>query len=216
MRKWIQLNFLWNFFLGLAGLVSVVFGGVMTYKSHFEHPQLSYIPTDTTWREHLDQLVALAKQDIAPSASPSNSLVEVSGAVSNPGVFSLSPGARVQDAILQAGGFVETAHQQYIHQELQLAAKVSDQQKIYIPFEGEGNLGSFVRDTISVQEEVGRRGAKSLNQATQKELESVSGIGEKRASDILEGMPYTSWSDLEMRVSVPTNILTELKEIYAF
>ncbi len=194
----------------------MVFGGVMTYKTHFEHPQLSYIPTDDTWRQHLDRLVALA-QEQTPTASPSNVLVEVSGAVQRPGVYSLSPGSRVQDVILQANGFLDTASQKYIHQELKLAEKAVDQEKIYIPFvEEELNQNSSFEKGMSPLSDLHISENRNINQATQRELESVSGIGEKRAEQILEAMPFTGWSDFQQRVSIPANILAELQKIYAF
>ena len=63
------------------------------------------------------------------SNSPAEILVHVAGAVQSPGVYRLSVGARVERAIEKAGGATERAN---IHQ-LNLAAKVSDGQRIYVP-----------------------------------------------------------------------------------
>ncbi len=205
---------LWHGALTCAGLLTVSFGGLFTYKSHFEHPKLSYIPTDDVWQQHLHQLVSASQAEESLVASPSAVLVDISGAVLSPGVYSLSEGSRVQDVVLQANGFLESADQAYIHKDLQLAKKIRDQEKIYIPFQGES------APNVVVSPEGGERevssGTKSLNQATQKELDAVAGIGEKRAEEILQDMPYTSWSDFEAKVSIPANILAELKNIYIF
>jgi competence protein ComEA len=63
------------------------------------------------------------------SNSPAEIVVHVAGAVQSPGVYRLSLGARVERAIEKAGGATERAD---IHQ-LNLAAKVSDGQRIYVP-----------------------------------------------------------------------------------
>ena len=56
-------------------------------------------------------------------------VVHVTGAVQLPGVYRLSPGVRVQDAIEKAGGGTDQAD---VHR-LNLAAKVRDEQQIYVP-----------------------------------------------------------------------------------
>src|SRR5688572_30589471 len=63
--------------------------------------------------------------------------VDISGAVVNPGVYSLSSEARVEDAIKKAGGVTEDANPEYLSKSINLAQKISDGMKIYIPFEGE-------------------------------------------------------------------------------
>ena len=67
----------------------------------------------------------------APSARDSSAeiVVHVAGAVRSPGVYSLSFGARVEKAIEKAGGPTESAD---VHK-LNLASKVSDGQRIYVP-----------------------------------------------------------------------------------
>src|SRR3989344_2035035 len=59
--------------------------------------------------------------------------VDVEGAVISPGVYELSSGARVQDALIAAGGLASDADRNSIN----LAAKMADGQKIYIPKKGE-------------------------------------------------------------------------------
>ncbi len=60
---------------------------------------------------------------------PADILVHVAGAVQSPGVYHLPVGARVEKAIEIAGGPTEKAD---IHK-LNLAAKVSDGQRIHVP-----------------------------------------------------------------------------------
>lgn len=66
---------------------------------------------------------------VGVSGSPAEIVVHVAGAVQSPGVYRLSRGARVENAIEVAGGATENAD---IHK-LNLAAKVSDGQRINVP-----------------------------------------------------------------------------------
>ncbi|MCD8527086.1 SLBB domain-containing protein [Candidatus Woesebacteria bacterium] len=157
---------LWHTVLASAGIVTMGFGGLFTYKTHFEHPKLSYIPPDDVWREQFQAVLQSSQGN--SEILPSSVVVDVSGAVQNPGVYSLSPGARVQDALLQANGFLESADQKYIHQQLKLAEKVVDQQKIYIPFREESPLE--VKGESSAPPS---SGSKSINQATLAELDAI-------------------------------------------
>src|SRR5512143_1319511 len=57
-------------------------------------------------------------------------VVHVTGAVPRPGVYALPQGARVQDAISAAGGFLAEADKANIN----LAQKLDDGEKLDIPF----------------------------------------------------------------------------------
>ncbi len=75
------------------------------------------------------------------SATPSLPLkkikVDVAGAVVSPGVCELFEDSRVEDALDAAGGFSGGADQGWVSKNLNLAAKLSDGDKIYIPEVGE-------------------------------------------------------------------------------
>src|SRR6185503_4573054 len=60
-------------------------------------------------------------------------VIDVEGAVQKPGVYTLPGDSRVQDAISAAQGFAKDADEQKIASSLNLAAKLSDATKIYIP-----------------------------------------------------------------------------------
>lgn len=60
-------------------------------------------------------------------------VVHVDGAVARPGVYNLAADSRIHDAIGAAGGLAGSADQSKIN----LAAKISDGQKVHIPAVGE-------------------------------------------------------------------------------
>src|SRR5919201_993459 len=62
-----------------------------------------------------------------PTAAPLR--VQVDGAVERPGVYELTPGARVEDALRAAGGLAEAAEPAGLN----LVARVADGQRIAVP-----------------------------------------------------------------------------------
>ena len=111
--------------------------------------------------------------------------VDVKGAVVNPGVYSLKTGARVTDAIKAAGGMTEDADAKSVN----LAASLSDEEVIYVATKDENLSVLGQSGTSQVSDKGGQTNAKdgkiNLNTATAEELQTISGIGAKRAEDII-------------------------------
>ena len=125
--------------------------------------------------------------------------VDVQGAVNKPGVVRLPGGSRIEDAIAAAGGFSEEADQEYIRRQMNLAAKVVDGTKIYLPYQGESNQ-SNVSNVVN------------LNTASQKELESLPGIGPVTAEKIIAGRPYGTIEELMERKIIGKAVFEKIKE----
>ncbi len=133
--------------------------------------------------------------------------VDVSGAVVNPGVYQLDEGQRVEDAILAAGGLSENASGEYIAKYLNMALKLSDSMKIYVPFAGEQYSGGVGGGTVAgVQAKV------NVNTATQAELEALPGIGPVTASKIISGRPYSKIEDLLTLKIVSKSVFEKIKD----
>jgi competence protein ComEA len=104
----------------------------------------------------------------APTAQPI--MVHVTGAVLSPGLYYLTEGSRVNDAIQAAGGFLETADTSFVN----LAGIIKDGDKIHIPELMPGlSLG-------------GSGLLVNINSATQTELENLPGIGPTLAKRIID------------------------------
>ena len=111
--------------------------------------------------------------------------VDVKGAVVKPGVYTLKASARVTDAIQEAGGMTEDADAKSVN----LAASLSDEEVIYVATKDENLSVLGQSGTSQVSDKGGQTNAKdgkiNLNTATAEELQTISGIGAKRAEDII-------------------------------
>ncbi len=141
-------------------------------------------------------------------------VIDISGGVVLPGVYELTAGSRVADALSAAGGLSEFADYQYITQTMNLAQSLSDAQKIHVPVFGEKEVTTAQSTTepgidasIDAQQLVAKT---SINSAGQSTLEELPGIGEKRAEAIIEGRPYGSLNELVTSGVVTQKIFDEI------
>jgi len=72
--------------------------------------------------------------------------VDLSGAVNNPGVYSLKEGSRVSDLINLGDGFTNNASSLWISRNLNLSNVLYDMQKLYVPYKWEtyGNCDCII------------------------------------------------------------------------
>ena len=116
-------------------------------------------------------------------------IVHIAGAVENDGIQKLPENSRVSDAIDAAGGLTSDANTKNVN----LAQKIFDGQKIYIPniTEDEDEIELFEKnnsenDTIETTNIFSsKNGLVNINTATQTELETLPGIGPSTASKII-------------------------------
>ncbi len=131
--------------------------------------------------------------------------VYICGEVKCPGVVYLEEGARVVDAVEAAGGLTEAADREYVN----LAAYVSDGEKLYIPDVAEGQ--ELIR-----QEELRASGYVNINTADAALLMTLPGIGESRAQDIIayrnEHGDFTSIEELMKISGIKENLFAKIKD----
>ena len=129
-------------------------------------------------------------------------VVDVGGAVEKPGVYKLPGDARVNDALTAAGGLSVAADRVWMARYLNLAQAVSDGVKIYIPATGESVIGSGSQSSGQI----------NINTASASELDSLWGIGTKRAADIIASRPYSSIDELVAKAGIPQNVLDKIRD----
>lgn len=135
-------------------------------------------------------------------------VVEIAGAVENPGTYEVEEGSRVSDLVKKAGGFSSRADRTYLAAELNLAKKVVDEEKVYIKF-----IGEDLASTRSSVSEAGGSGANliSINTASKSQLKELDGVGEKRASEIILQRPYQSLEELVSKSVVSASLIENNK-----
>ncbi|MGU8045182.1 helix-hairpin-helix domain-containing protein [Streptococcus suis] len=116
------------------------------------------------------------------SEESSQLVVDVKGAVVKPGLYTLEANARVNDAVEAAGGLTSQADPKSIN----LAQKLSDEAVVYVASKDE-NISVVASTTTSsaMSQEEKNTSLVNLNTATEADLQTISGIGAKRAADII-------------------------------
>ncbi len=105
----------------------------------------------------------------SPAAAP-ELVVHVAGAVRRPGLYRLTEGKRVADAVARAGGATAPADTAAIN----LAAPLADGMQVLVPRRGPAGGGKAVGGRVS------------LSSATLAELDALPGVGPVTAQKILD------------------------------
>jgi len=110
-------------------------------------------------------------------------VVDVAGAVSDPGVYRLPAGSRVEDALQRAGGATAQAQVESVNR----AARLTDGQQIIIPDKAESAVGVAAGSTAVGSAPTAESTAPiSVGTATVEELDTIEGIGPVTAQKIVE------------------------------
>ena len=106
-------------------------------------------------------------------------VVHITGAVPRPGVYALPEGARIQDGISAAGGFLAEADKTNIN----LAELLEDGEKLDVPYIEGGSpvLSTPLPEVVATTTEL-----ININTASAAELDTLPGIGPTTAQKIID------------------------------
>lgn len=143
------------------------------------------------------------------SASPAVLIVHVAGWVERPGVYELTEGSRVIDALDAAGGPRRGAELSALN----LAALLTDGQQVLIPRAAEPGPASSSAGTAAT----GASTLVNINTAPAEELDTLPGIGEVLAAAIIqyreEHGPFSSVEQLVDVSGIGEVTLEELRDL---
>ena len=141
-------------FIGIS-VIALIFAGVLFVKT-------------TTYAEPIR--FSSDEKKINRASESAKIMIDVSGAVVHPGVYSLSIGSRVIDAITMAGGMTEEADTDAIAMSINQASVLSYGAKVYIPTEG-SEASAVLSGETAVSKTI------SVNTASADMLDTLPGVG---------------------------------------
>lgn len=174
--------------------------------------------------EKTEQKEETKKQDAQKQGivATTSIMVDVKGAVKNPGVYQLDADSRVIDAILLAGGYAKNAQSRQINH----AQKLQDEMVIYVPQKGEDTeeiLSMTSQQTsTSVPSTQGSTAQKensnlvNINTADEAGLTTLNGVGPAKAQAIIayrtENGPFKTIEELKNVTGIGDKTFESLKD----
>ncbi len=152
-----------------------------------------------------EEIIFKPAEDVKSAVTKRKIVIDVSGEVIKPGVYSLEEGSRIQDALILASGLSQNADRDWVSKNLNLAQKLVDGTKIYIPKQGE-QIQASSQGTISTS------GLININSASSSELDTLPGIGPVTAQKIIDNRPYSSVDELLSKKAVTQKVFDNLKD----
>lgn len=152
----------------------------------------------------------------SPTPTPAPITIFVSGAVGQPGLYTLPPTSRAGDAIAAAGGMGLDADPALVNQ----AQPLWDGAQVHVPsLQPEhpgpappvGVSGLTAARPGTGSDSSGQR--INVNTASAHELESLPGVGPSRAQAIIDNRPYTSLDDLTRVPGIGAKTLESLADL---
>ena len=202
--------------LGTVLVMLVMFFAWSSMESHKAEVQ-NDLPALSTSFSTSSRETSQPKTVTSASKTESDKIfVDIKGAVRKEGVYELTSGSRVTDVVKLAGGFTDDADKKSVN----LAEKVADEAVIYVARVGEevtpASTPSQAKNTAPSGAQQDADSAQiNLNTATLEELQTISGIGAKRAQDIIDYRDnnggFSSVDDLKNVSGIGEKTLEKLK-----
>ncbi|MFQ8697624.1 helix-hairpin-helix domain-containing protein [Peptoniphilus harei] len=175
--------------------------GYQYYDNHSKDDAKEFLKINTAGiidnkEKSLDENTKELEIEKAPEESE-EIMVHISGAVNSPGILRLDSSKRMVDALDLAGGAREDADLDRVN----LAARLHDEEKIYIPKVGE--VQENMTTLVSSPSSSGPASKININSADLSELTKIPGVGEKTAQKILDYRANNSFSSIEDIKNVP-------------
>lgn len=196
---------LYHILLTMLGIIGLLIGGLAVTNNR-PHDIRETVSRPTAAKISSEKASSSAKSNNVnrPETKESEQLyVDIKGAVKRPGVYQVTQEMRTQEAINLAGGFTKSADKKQIN----LAGKLADQQVVYVPLRGEIKGNALEQGITPQTPQVTGKSANgsnestsssassinadsnseqiNLNTADKTKLQELTGIGEKKAEQII-------------------------------
>lgn len=172
--------------IGLIGLVLLAAGILAVFLTTQDQPQIEILPAEE-------------------KTSSATIWIDLRGAVEKPGVYELPANSRINDLLIRAGGLSAEADREWLDKNINLAQKLTDGVKIYLPPRSLGEAGGASQSVAGITDRI------NINSASVAQLDSLWGIGEARAKAIVAGRPYQTIEELITKAKIPKNVFEKIK-----
>jgi competence protein ComEA len=183
--------------LAFAGLLFFVYG-IIAVVGSFSKPQ------DISFKSN-----SASNQNNINSAPQNLIQVDIEGSVVAPGVYKLAANSIIKDVLVLAQGLSANADRAWLAKNLNLAAKLYDGAKVYIPKVGETAAPVINSDA---QATTGAQALININTATSDSLDSLPGVGPATVAKIVNGRPYQNIQDLLDKKVVSSKVFDGIKD----
>ena len=158
-------------------LVLALFGLVIYFLLFHQGKEAPVFTYEQSYEEmpH-DQHASESTQDALPEEDE-KVVVDVKGAVKDPGVYTMEEGDRLIDAVRKAGGLTSEANDA----SLNYALRLEDEMVVYVP-----TIGEEVDEEFSESASDSSSDVVNINKATEEELMTIPGIGPAKAAAIID------------------------------
>lgn len=151
--------------------------------------------------------ISFTREDSA-SQNAAQIVIDIEGAVIKPGVYKLPQGSIIQDILVASGGLSLDADRDFVAKNINLAGKLTDGAKIYIP-----KLDETTNESTTQVLGVGGGGGEiNINTASAESLDTLIGIGPVTASKIIDNRPYLTINDLLDKKVVSAKVFSQIKD----
>lgn len=184
-------------FLAMSGLLLVLASVILGLRS--ENPPSADITIEKQ---------SAGVGDGSRAKNTGNIVVDIAGAVVKPGVYEIPYNSRMVDALIPAGGLAESADRNYLSKYINMAQKLVDGQKIYIPSLDEKNFAPVAGSVAGVSDVMSLI---NLNTASSSQLDTLPGIGPATAEKIMAARPYSAVEELVSKKAVSQSVFDKIK-----
>lgn len=206
--------------LGLFLLFSLVTAGIVLAILSFQKKERGEIEKNNVLGVEKTAVPPNGRQaSAAATSSPLLLAVDLGGAVNKTGVFRLPEGSRLEDLLNLAGGLSAAADPGWVAKNLNLAEKLFDGEKIYIPAHGEvappgggqawGGTSAVGGEKLMVKV--------NLNTATAAQLDALPGLSLTDAQGIVAYRqkygPFKDISEVQQVSGIKSGKFAKIKDL---
>ena len=178
--------------IGIAIIVLVCFGYYKYNSDNLNNNQIQAL-VDTKSTESVNKQSENSAQN---SEDNSTKMCQIDGCVNKPGVYSFKKDDRIKDIVELAGGFTQDADTKSVN----LAMKLKDEMKIYIPSKSETskeqNNDTQSSDLVTIRDN-NSSNLVNINTADSNKLQTLPGIGPSKAKKIIEFREKNQFKKIE-------------------